>query len=1133
MKQSDVSSRSIAVRFSQLKLFSVLLGIPLVLMSSAAYAQLSSASVNGTVKDPSGAVIPGANVNIRATATGVSRTAATNNAGDYAFVDLDPGSYTLEVSKNGFSTAQQSAVTLSVNQTATFNFTLNVGSEVEKVTVTGATVQLETAVSNLGTVFNPVAMNDLPLNGRNFTQLLTLTPGSGAKNTSQNSGAGGVQGIFTGSLSFPAVNGQWNRSNLFLLDGINNQMAFYSEYAVPPIVDAIEEFKMQSHNDQGQFGGALGGIVNVVTKSGSNQFHGNVWEFLRNDAFDARNPLLTKKTPLKQSVYGATVGGPVIFPHYNGRNRTFFFGAYEGTNINSANETLYNVPTPAELNGNFSGVSTQLYNPFSTRPDPARPGQFLRTPFAGNNISSSLDPNMVKLAKDIFPAPIATRSNVNGEDTQATEVRQNNYSFRLDEQLSQSNLIWGRLSQVHTTQTSGAGFVGLETNSVSNAQNWAASFVHTFGASATLQIQAGHVWQRYKTISTLTNAPSTVIADSGFNNNFVCNYIGSLPCQIPVLAITGYLTGGENYGDATGSDIYEYKADYTRLLGRHVIELGTYISPQSNRVIQANPNLGFSSFQTSNPESSANSGDAMASFLLGVPSTAERRNLLKLLGGGQIDGFYFQDQWKITPKLTMNWGFRYDILIEEGLQASPTLSNYSGAYNMRTGTYILTKDAGKAPSCSVSPASPCIPNGVLPANVTVAKSNKLINNDYDNIQPRLGFAYQLTPRRVLHLSYGRVFDTWSSLTQAVQNEGALWPSVGLQTANNLNSTTVTRSAEDPLALGNQPTVLPAATPFGQVAFFVAPYLRNPYSDQWLAGIQQQLGSSSIWTLNYVGSRTTRLPCCDYYNVALTPGPGTPPQARAIFPYITPTHYEQNNGSSSYNSLQTQLQRQFTGGLSYTVNYTWSKAINVACDGAFGVEGCFVRNPYNPKADRSVAGFDLTNMFTGTLLYQLPFGTGQRFQSGSRVVNAIAGGWQLNTITTLTSGAPFTVTYSGDRANTGNDFQGVDLVGNPYLANPSQKEWFNTAAFQTPAQYTYGNAGRNILRSQWFRDVDFSLFRTFSVERAKIEFRAEAFNGFNMPVLGAPQTTLNSATFGQVLTTASTQRELQLALKIYF
>ena len=299
---------------------------------SRAIAQLSSAAINGTVRDASGAVIAGADLTLRNTSTGVERQTATNSTGNYAFVDITPGSYTLQVIKTGFAKAQQNAVVLTVNQTAEFDFTLTVGSQVQRVTVTSAAAQLKTTTSNLGTVFNRVSVNDLPLNGRNFTQLLTLAPGSSPQNDSQT----GDHSIRTGVTAFPAVNGQGNRSNLFLLDGVNDEQAF-SGYAVPPIVDDIQEFKMQSHNDQSQFGGVLGGIVNVVTKSGTDQYHGDVWEFLRNDALDARDPFLPKKTPLKQNVYGATIGGPVIFPYYDGRrHHTFFFGAYEGTSINSA-----------------------------------------------------------------------------------------------------------------------------------------------------------------------------------------------------------------------------------------------------------------------------------------------------------------------------------------------------------------------------------------------------------------------------------------------------------------------------------------------------------------------------------------------------------------------------------------------------------------------------------------------------------------------------------------------------------------------------------------------------------------------------------------------------------------------------
>lgn len=1048
-----------------------------------------------------------------------------------SIIGVAPGNYTLEVAKAGFGTAHQTAVTLYVNQTAAFDFALNVGSVAQTVTVSAAAAQLETSTANLGTVFSSSSVGNLPLNGRNFPQLLTLAPGSSGVNTSQSAG-GGINAVFVGSTTFPAVNGQWNRSNMFLLDGIIDQQFFGSEYAVPPIVDAIKEFKLQSHNDQSQFGGVMGGVVNVVTKSGTNGFHGNAWEFLRNDALDAKNPLLQKKTPLKQSVYGATIGGPVIAPFYNGRDRTFFFGAYEGTSSNSAAERFYNVPTAAELNGDFSAIPQQLYDPFSTTPDPAHPGQYLRTPFPGNNISARLNPNAVLLAKDIFPAAVPLVNGFNGVDTSPSRARQHDYSLRLDEQLTQSNLIWGRFSAFHVTTSASGGFAGLVTNQKANGQNWTVSYIHVFGASATLQLQAGHVWQYYQNISGFSNAPANLIPDSGFSQNFACGYVLPPSCKLPILAIPGYLSGGNNNGNATDSNAYEFKADFTKLLGNHIIAFGADTVPHNEHVGQSNGNIAFSSFQTSNLQSSANTGDALASYMIGVPVSGVYRNQLKDLIGGNISDFYVQDQWKLTPKLTMNWGFRYDLVVQPGLGPNPTKSNFTGAYDFNTGEYLLTKNAGALGSCASLGAPPCIPTSTLPAHVVILNTNKLIGNQYDNFQPRIGLAYQVNPTLVLHASYGRVYDTWSASLQSAQNEGSLWPSVSIQQAANLNSSTVTALSSDPIGLGTTGKILPAATPFNQVAFFIDPHIKNPYSDQWMAGIQHQLDSATVLTLDYVGSTTKRLPCCGWYNVAQSPGPGTP-QLRAPFPYIVPTHYDRSVGAANYNALQAQLKRQVSSGLQYTFNYTWSKAMNMGCDGAFGVEGCFVRNPYKPEIDRSVAGFDLTNIFTATVLYQLPFGKGQRFSTNSRFTNAVMGGWQLNAIANLRSGAPYTISYSGDRANTGNGFQGVDIVGNPNVASPTRAHWFNTAAFQAPAQYTYGSVGRNTMRSQAFRNVDLSLFRTITIERFSTEFRAEAFNALNNVVYAAPGATQNSNTFGVVSGTASAQRVLQLALKLSF
>lgn len=1115
--------------YSKKFLLCILLGFAFLFwFVRSSYAQLSTASVNGTVRDTTSAVIDHAQVTLENISTGTKRTTETNTSGTYAFVDVTPGNYTLHVSKQGFASARHSAFVLYVNQTATFNFSLGVGSQVQQVTVTADTVQLATSTENLGTVVNSTAVNALPLNGRNFTQLLTLTPGSSPSNTSQ--GRGGGNAILTGSFGFPAVNGQMNRSNLYLLDGVIDEQFWFSEYAVEPIVDDIDEFKVQSHNDQSQFGGVMGGIVNVVTKSGTNQFHGDAWEFLRNDTFDASNPLIGKKTPLNQSVYGATVGGPVLLPHYNGRNRTFFFGAYEGTHINSANELLYNVPTLAERNGDFSGISQTLWNPYTTAPDTNNPGKYTRQQFANNDVSSAIDPVMQTLMNQMYPKPVTTASGqYNGQDTTPKLTNVNNYTVRIDQQINTSNSVWGRFSQFYATQDLSGGMQGLLNHTSSNGQNWGVGYLHTFGASATLQVTAGHVDQVYTTSS---NFNHTVDA-SGFNSSFACNYLGPLSCQSPDISVTGYAGGGPSYLNDDDGKIYQWSADFTKLAGHHTWNIGTLFSHNDESIMNANGNLNFSAFQTENLESSAGTGNALASFLIGAPTGGERRNNLKLPRNGWVNGVYVGDQWKITPKLTMNIGVRYDWNIMPVLAPNVTQSNITGSFNMRNGTYVLSKSAAGLGSCDTLKAAPCIPGGTLPNHVVQGTSDRLINNQIDNVQPRFGLSYQLDARRVVHLGYDRAYDNWSAIMQMTQNEGALWPSFGLDIATNLNPTTVTASAENPLSLpAGQSNTLPLPSPFKQSAYYIAPYLKNPYSDQWVAGIQQMFGNNMIMTLNYVGSRSAHMPCCDEYNVAITPGPGSP-QSRAPFPYMIPIHYEQSNGSSTYDALQAQLEKRMSAGLAYTINYTWSKTIDVACDGYFGVEGCFVRNPYNPAADRSVAGIDLPQMLTANATYHLPFGRGARFQTGNRTTDAILGGWEMNAIASMTSGNPFTVSFSGDAANTGNNFQGVNQVGNPRSSHPTIREWFNTAAYTAPTQYTYGNVPRNTQRSDWHRDLDLSVFRKFEIEKASLELRAEAFNLTNTPVWGIPGSTLNSPTFGQVSSTASTQREFQFAAKFYF
>ena len=853
------------------KVFMALAGIGLLLSFASAKAQLSSAAINGTVRDTSGAVVAGARIDLRGVTTGTVRSTTSNSVGNYAFIDVAPGSYTITVSAQGFTRAEESNFVLQVNQTSTFNFSLHIGSETQQVTVVANSAELQTSTANLGTVLNGAAVDSLPLNGRNFTQLLTLTPGASRANTSQNSG--GQRQIAIGSYSFPSVNGQMNRSNLYMLDGILDLQLRNSEYAVPPIVDGIAEFKIQSHDDQSQFGGVMGGIVNVVTKSGANQFHGDAWEFLRNNAFDAKNPLLASVTPLKQNVFGVTIGGPVLAPHYNGRNHTFFFGSYEGVHINSANETLYDVPTTAEEGGDFSAVSQQLYNPYTTN------SSGVRSAFPSNNVSSAIDPVMQTLMKQMYPAPLPTLiSGFNGVDTTPALTRQNNYSLRVDQQINASNSLWARLSQDHTTKTDSGGFVGLLEGVVSDSQNWGVGYLHTFGASATLQVSAGHVWQLYNDVDNYTHTVDV----SGFDPLFGCAYIGLLPCGAPDVTVTGYAGGGVSYTSNDDGDVYQWGANFTKLAGHHMWQIGSMISNNSGNSLITGGTLAFSAFQTSNLASQKTTGNALASFLIGVPNQRQKENSLRLYKDGWVNAVYGGDQWKISSRLTMNIGLRYDWVL---MPIQWPGGNMTGDLNLRNGTYILNSATAGLGSCATLQTAPCIPGGTLPANVVQGTNARMINDQLDNIQPRLGFAYQLDKQRVLHASYDRVYDTWSGSIQTSENLGDLWPSVGTGTASNLNTTTVTTTAENPMNFpSGVATVLPAC-----YSVYVVQHLHCSLHQKSLLRSMASGDSAGIWSGNHVHARLRGIPHQPLAVLLLherrcQPRPRDAPKPRAVYLY---------------------------------------------------------------------------------------------------------------------------------------------------------------------------------------------------------------------------------------------------------
>jgi len=1110
----------------------------------ASQAQLSTASVTGVVRDSSSGIVADAQITLKNVDTSIERRANTNSAGNYAFVNIPVGNYVLEITKPGFRAFRVSDLTLEVNQTATVDASLSVGGLEQTVQVEAASELIQSSSAELGVVITTKQVLDLPLNGRNFTQLLTLTPGAAPVNGSQQGNGFGNTAQNT-AYSFPAINGQTNRSNFFMLDGLNNQGAFASTYVVPPIVDSIQEFKINSHDDQAEFGGVLGGIINVVTKSGTNQLHGSAWEFIRNTDFNARNTFQPAVTPFHQNQFGASLGGPVIVPKlYNGRNKTFFFFAYEGFRYSQANNAFIRVPTDQELAGNFSGRNepAQIFNPFSTRPDPNNPGGFIRDAFPNNQIPASLiSQPLVNYVRAFIPRPNSSgNADRNAIDNTPQVQRQNEYTGRIDQNFGASNFLWFRYSIITLDQGLPGGIPGLINNKNNPAQNWGLSYVRTFSPSLVLQAQFGRAHQETNGLQRFLNAPANTLQSLGISPNFVSGFIDG-SSFIPSLSVSNFFGAGENNSlNPNETNIYQYKSDLTKILGKHTFKFGGEWNSSGFESFYENNSITFNTPQTSNPANPSQVGSALASFLLGVPDSASRRNVHETTRPGGVMGFYFQDSWKVTPKLTVNYGLRYDRTFLPPYGLTSTVGKQGGIetgdMNFNDGTYVLQK---LPPSCASRGFAPCIPtpDGSLPAHVVVDPRGKIYHDTTLNFGPRLGLAYRVGDKTVLRGSFAIFYDQWAAVLQSAQNFEGSWPDVGQQIANNLNNPipsqpTPNITYQNPFPSG----LFPAATPFNQVQWFADPNAKNPYSMQWNVGVQHQFNQSTAVTVNYVGSGSRRTDVGGYYNTALTPGPGNP-QDRAPFPYIHATNYDRSVGLGSYEGLQVFLNRRFAAGLAFQFAYTWSKAIDTGASDWYG-NATAIQDPYHYRNDRGPATFDLPHVFSGNILYELPIGATRRFKTGNKAIDYVVGNWQVNTITTARTGNAFHVNVNGDIANTGNNsgYERANLVYGQSInvTNPTRQVYLNRAAFAVPALYTFGTLGRNILRGENFWNMDASLFRQFPVfETRRIEFRAEAFNVVNNTILNTPSSNLSNLNFGQVTGTANGSRTLQLGAKIIF
>jgi hypothetical protein len=1150
----------------------------------------AAAAINGTVRDAAGSVVTDATVILHNRDTNLDRTVATSSVGTYVMPDVQPGNYDLKVTKSGFAATVRSEIILLVNQTATFDFTLKAGSVNEVVNVLANSVALETSTAEVGVAVVKEQVNDLPLNGRNFTQILNLTPGVSTVNVSQNSTtSGGVWSNPIGTFSYPSVNGQTNRSNLFLLDGVNDQGSFGSTYAVPPIVDDIQEFKVQSHNDDASFGGALGGVINVVTKSGTSRFHGSAWEFLRNKTFDAANAFTGPPPQYQQNMFGATIGGPVPIPG-EGKQKTFFFLAYEGFRLHSAALNRYVTPNTPELaavaaggNAVFS-TPNQIYNPNNGGqpflcsslgvPEPDNHG--VQTGGAPCNVipNDMIDQNMVAYALKLMPAPnIGTTSPTsfpvpgafNGLDTTKTITRQDEGSARLDHQFTERDSVWARYSSFRQPVTDSGGFIGLAHNQATDGYNFAADYLHVFSGTMLAEFHFGRNSINIDQNTNFINEPPS-FGPTIFNPGFAGGFQNGVS-MVPEVYLQGYIGNSDPSGhgaaqidDTHASDIWEWGGSFTKTLGHHTFKTGANFASNNVNAQYLNSSVQFLTTNTAQPnapQGAAASGDGLASFLLGDPNNASRRNTTETTHGGWVDGFYAMDQWKATAKLNVNIGLRYDLTLMPVYGNSPNTDYYVGDMDFRNGTYLLTHEPAACPTPLPANPPPCIPGGVLPANVSVTPlaGGAIYHNDFNDIQPRVGLVYQLLPGTVLRGGYGRFFDNWAAITQTAQNFEGTWPSPNQRGASNLNLVNGQPTGVIPAPGGQgsaeNPLGPPPLTPFTQSTWFADPYLKRPYADQWNFGVQQQIGSQDMLTVNYVGSVGRRLDIGGAYDVATNPGGNancpsfaTNPNdfnCGAPFPYIGATAYDRSTGKSSYNALQVSLNGRQQHGLTYLISYTWSKSLDLACTGWYGVEGCSTQNPYDPEADKGPSATNLPQIFSAAWVYTLPFGKGGKFSSGNSVADTIIGGWNLNGILSFNSGEAFDVGTGKDQAETGNynygngyGYERANVVGSPYPRNQGPSDWLNVPSFQLPALDTFGDMGRNSLRSDWYRNLDLSIFRQFPItERFRLEFRFEMFNATNTPVWAIPVTSIDDANFGQVTSTLNTARQLQFGLKLYF
>ena len=1054
----------------------------LALFSAVCLFAQSTGAIVGTISDASGAVVPGAAVKVTNQATSQQTSTLTDSAGRFSFPRLPVGDYRLAAVANGFRQFISQGIRLDADQNRQANITLEVGQAAESVTVTGAVGLVDTVGATLKEVVDQKRITELPLNGRNPLQLQLLIPGAvpstGAVNLSEE--------------NVTSVNGARGNQNNYMLDGGDNNDPLTNQPAMVPNPDALEEFSILTNNFSAEYGRNVGAVVNAITKSGSNQPHGSLYEFVRNDDFDTRNFFSLVKPKLRRNQYGGTMGGPVYIPHvYHGVDRTFFFFSFEGVRDREANTfSSLNTPTALERTGNFSQSAKKPTDPLT--------GQ----PFPGNIIPATrFDPAAVNFLNALVPLPNVPAT---GQYifNQPQNLNESQILARADHTLNAKQRLSGRIFYDWNSTFFTAGLPLL--HSSSNFHNYNVALNHTYTLTPTLLNTAQFTFGRIlgqrgpEPIAGNVTYQSLGVKANSDTPQFAEDFRGS---------VSGYWNMNQDNTVDIDRKTFQWTDQLSYTRGAHMLKFGGEVRTTHSDRVTANltdPQFTFDGSLTKN---------AFSDFILGLPAKMQQGSLRQNQGRDQAFSLFAQDDYKIRKKLTLSFGLRLE----------PFFPIYDA------GDQISVFRPGQR-----STLYPNAPPGLLYAgDPGVARGG--VASQWKNFAPRVGFAWSPSKnsRTSIRGAYGVFWDT-PDYYELTGFANTLPFSYQVTVNQPFSFSDPYHGIVNPIPYkppatqqARQALVYPLDTPIGES---VDPNLTNAYVQQWNFNIQQEVVQHIVLTAAYVGSKSTHLPIQRELNPAVYSPTATLANidARRVYaPYFAGIDSYESTATSSYHALQLSLNKRFSHGYTVLANYTYGKSLDISSTDAVAN----YQNTLNQRAEKAPSDYDVRQRFVTSFLWSIP-------TPAQRVSGAILGGWQVNGIFTAQTGTPFNVTSGQDRALVGGGAQRPNVTGDAHLdtGRPTAQliqQYFNPAVFVLPAVGQFGNLGRNDYYGPGSWNLDASVFRRFKIrERANLQFRVEFFNALNHPNFGNPVANIGAATVGRIQT-AGAPRILQFGLKFLF